>query len=301
MNELFDKLIIRVIFTCFICAIIYFYKIVHSKLNPYTKSQLNTKFYTSKNAASTIHLFSRILGIGIIFSEFHFYLSDNILITFLDFFIQASSCLFLFLLSTYILESIVLYNFDYNDEIHKRKNISYAIICFALSIAVAQLIKSIVIVSNNSLILLFFLWLFATVLIGFATKSYPLISKMPFNRLIIQKNYPMSFSYAGFIWGWSLIISTAINHPLNDIKWYSIQVILKILLAAIIFPIFRIALIKIYCLQDDLGQVTSDQELAEITPPHIGHGIYEGLLFLTCSILTMLITQHVNFGTFYPV
>ena len=98
MNELFDKLIIRIIFTCFICAIIYFYKIAHSKLHPHTKSQLNTKFYPSKNAASTIHLFSRIIGIGIIFSEFYFYLSDNILITLLDFFIQASSCLFLFLL-----------------------------------------------------------------------------------------------------------------------------------------------------------------------------------------------------------
>lgn len=301
MNELFDKLIIRIIFTCFICAIIYFYKIAHSKLHPHTKSQLNTKFYPSKNAASTIHLFSRIIGIGIIFSEFYFYLSDNILITLLDFFIQASSCLFLFLLSTYILESIVLYNFDYNDEIQKRKNISYAIICFALSVAVAQLIKSILIVSSNSLVLLFFLWLFAIVLIGFATKSYQFISKMPFNRLIIQKNYPMSFSYTGFIWGWSLIISTALNHPLNNIKWYSIQVILKILLAAIIFPIFKIAITKIYSLQDEFNQTKTDKEIAEITPPLIGQGIYEGLLFLTCSILTTLITEHVNFGTFYPV
>jgi uncharacterized membrane protein YjfL (UPF0719 family) len=303
MTELFDKLIIRVIFTSFICVLLFAYKYAHLFLYPTLKPQIFKRVYPSKNSADSLHLFARILGIAFIFSDFYFYMSDGILFAILHFLIKALAAFVTYLLSIYILESIVLYNFEYHDEILKRKNFSYSIIGFAHTLGLAYIIKNVILISKDNIILLLFLWLFTIVLIGFATKTYQFFSQLPFNRLVIQKNLSIAFSYTGFFWGWCLIISSAINNEinnLNDIKWYIIKVILKLLLAIIIFPLFKKGITLIFNLQDDyLNENITKQK--KITGPETGYGIFEGSTFLTSYFFTAIIIDNINFGTFYPV
>ncbi|PIK13835.1 hypothetical protein [Halobacteriovorax sp. JY17] len=301
MNELFDKLILRIVFTLFLCGILFLYKYAHSFLYPSSRTQIFKRFFPSKNSADTIHLFSRLIGIGIIFSEFYFTMSDKFYLVLIDFFLHATLVSFIYLVSIYIIESIVLYNFEYHDEIIKRKNISYALISFSNSIAVAYILKGVASVSQSSIIILFFLWLLSMVLLGFSTKSYSLISKLSFNRLLVQKNLAVGISYLGFIWGWALVINSSFDHELLNIKWYSIHVILKLILALLIIPIFRSGLIFIFKLQDDFNTTSKSKAGAVDSTAEIGYGVYEGAIFFTSCYLTTVITGNINFGNFYPV
>jgi hypothetical protein len=299
MNEIFDKLILRMAFTLFMCFILVVYKYAHMLLYPTSRLQIFKRFYPSKNSADSLHLFSRILGIGIIFSQFYFHVSDGFLFAIVDFFIKATLACAYYLISIYILESIVLYNFEYHDEIVKRKNMAYATVGFAHSLGLAFALKAILAVSQDSLLLMFFLWLFTIVLVGFATKTFVIMSKLPFNRLLVQKNLGLAFSYTGFIWGWIALITSSINLELTQIKWYAIQVILKILLSLIILPVFIWGIKSIFKLQDDLdAKFDAQNEGGEV---EFGYGLFEGLTFFTSCFLTMVITGQINFGTFYPV
>ncbi|MBL6988165.1 MAG: hypothetical protein ISR65_00215 [Bacteriovoracaceae bacterium] len=302
-NELIDKLIIRVIFALFLCLIVVIYKYAHVFLYPSTKKQLLVRFYPSKNATDTLHLFSRIIGIGLILSEFSFYMSDGLFVALLDFFIQGTSVSFLFLLSIYIIESIVLYNFEYSDEILKRKNYPYAIISAAGAIGVAFVLKTIVHTAGNSMTLLLFIWPFAIVIMGFTCKAYSFYSDLPFNRLVIQQNMALSFSYLGYFWGWCLIVAQALNHSTANIQWYSIQAILKIILAIIISPILRKGVKLIFKIYDseEKSETESVKKERTLYGPQLGHGVYEGALFLTSFYLTSIITGQIDFGSFYPV
>ncbi len=300
MNELFDKLILRFFLAFFVCLLLLVYKYAHGLLYPSSNQQLFKSFYPSKNTADTIHLFARILGVGILFSEFHFYLSEGLGNALFYFAIQAILTFAFYLLSLNIIESIVLYNFEYSDEILKRKNIAYAIICFSQAIAVAFVMKTVLSISENSLVLLFFLTLFSIVLTGFATKTFNLISKLPFNKLLVNKNMAISFSYMGFIWGWTLLICSSLSHDITSINWYAVQVVLKILLSLLIFPLFKLCLTTIFHIKEDsrIAQLDLSKDNQAVD---IGYGIYEGIIFFTSCYLTTVITGQIIFGTFYPV
>ncbi len=303
MNELFDKLILRVIFTLFIILILYLYRYFHSIFHPSSRQQLLKRFYPTKNSPGTIYLMSRILGIGLIFSEFYFFISDGIIFALIDFFIESSLAIILFMTSIYILDSIVLYNFEYEEEILKKKNFSYAIVSFAHALCTAYLLKIILAVSSHSLIMLIFLWLLGIVLIGFSTKTFSLISKLNFNRLLVQKDLGVSISYLGFLFGWTLIITSALNHELNNINLYNVQTLLKVVLSLIIIPIFRNGLVYIFKLQDappntSMGHPESSESSQA---KNLGYGVFEGITFFSSCYLTTVITGNINFGTFYPI
>ncbi len=280
-------------FTIFICGVIFLYKYTHLLLYPSSRSQIFKKFYPTKNSADTIHLFGRIIGIGIIFTQFTFQMSDGIFLALLDFFILSITTCILYLGSIYIMESIVLYNFEYVDEIHKKKNIPYAVISFTFATGLAYILKSILLVSQHSIILFLFLWLFSLVIIGFACKGFKLFSQLSFNKLLTQKSMALALSYMGFIWGWAIIISSSITHDIQNMQRYIIFIIIKILLALIIFPIFKKGIIFIFRLQDDHDP---SQPI-----PEIGYGLYEGATFFASCFLTTIITGQIKFGTFYPV
>ena len=267
---------------------------------PSSRSLLIQRFFPSKNSSDTIFLFARILGIGIVFSEFSFYMSDGFVAALLDFFIRAVIVIIMYLVYNYIIEGIVLYNFEYNDEVVKRKNMSYSLVSLAHSLGSAFILKSVLSVSQSSIIYLFFLWLFSIVLLGFATKTFSIMSQLEFNRLLIQKNMAVSFSYMGFLMGWSILISSAMSHQLQEVKWYTIQVVLKLLLSLIILPIFIKGIKWIFKIQDDLKEQRTEKGKA-VNEVEIGYGIYEGIIFFTCCFLTIVITGQINFGTFYPV
>jgi hypothetical protein len=300
MNELFDKLILRIIFTLFIIAILYTYRYAHAILYPSAKQKLLKRFYPAKNSSDTIHLMSRILGIGIIFSEFYFFISDGIIYALIDFFIESSIAFSTYLLSIFILDSIVLYNFEFEEEILKKKNFAYAIVSLTHSLCSAYMIKLVLAVSNHSMIMFIFLWLFGIVLIGFSTKTFEYLSKLPFNRLLVHKNLGVAISYLGFLFGWTLIISSALNNQLEDVSSYSVQVLLKIVLSLIIIPIFRKGLMVVFKLQEEVAPEIKTED-ADHQMQSLGYGVFEGISFFSSCYLTTVITGNIHFGTFYPV
>jgi uncharacterized membrane protein YjfL (UPF0719 family) len=303
MNEISDKLILRIIFTIFVCLALYLYKYAHLLLHRSSRSQLIKKFYPSKNPADTLHLFARILGVGLIYSEFYFNLSDGIVWTLIDFFVQSIIIFFIYLVTIYVVESIVLYNFEYQDEILKKKNLSYAIICFTNSLGLAYLFKNVLAVSSSSFELLLILWLFSMVVLGIALKAFTYITQVNLNFLIMQKNISIAFIYMGYFLGFILILSSSLSHDLENIKWYSIQVLLKILLSLIILPFFRKGIMWVFNLSDDFesnGNNTTRTSGDELKEPELGYGIYQGVLIFTSCFLTTVITGQVHFGNFYP-
>lgn len=300
MNELFDKLILRIAFTLFICLILFFYRYLHAILYPSSRSQIFKKFYPSLNSADTIHLFSRIIGLGIIFQPLFLNISAGIMIGLLDFLIKGLLGIFLYLCSIYIIESISLYNFEYVDEIVKRKNLSYGIISFGEALALAFIIKTVIRASNGSLIILLFLWLFSLILLGFSIKFYSIVSKLSLIKLVTQKNLAVSFSYSGYFLGCALIIISAFTHDFQNIQSYAVFVALRIILSAIIFPIFNLGLYYVFQLKD-ADKPQDKSESSGIENPNVGYGVYEGSVFLTSALLTSIITGHIEFGSFYPV
>ena len=294
MNEVFDKLLIRFLFTIFICVSLFLYKYAHIIFYPSKKKQILKKIYPSENYVDTLHIFSRLIGIALIFSVLEFNEYIGILKSIFDFFIMGLSGVALYLLSIYISESIILYNFEYKDECLKKKNPAYGIVGFANSISLALIIRTLFLESEHSLIILIILWLFSLVLFGFSTKLFKYVSSLSFNSLMIQKNIGLAASYAGFLFGNALIITSAFNHEHHDLGSYSIQVILKTLLSALIFPLFRLGIITVFKIQEQ------QQLEGQTESPHLGYGIYEGSVFLTCALLTSIIIGQIHFGTIYP-
>lgn len=300
MSELFDKLIIRFVFAIFLCLMLFVYKYVHSFIHPSSRTQILKKFSPLKNPADTLHLFARLIGLGIIISEFYFYMSKGIGYAIFDFFLQATIAFVIFMASNFIVESIILYNFEYNDEIMKRKNMAYAIITFSNSIGIAFLLKTVLRVSSESLLYLVFLWLFSIVIMGFALKSYQFVSKLSFQKLIIQQNPAIAYSYTGFYFGWVVIISSALNHPINNMASYSVKVLLGVLLSLIVYPIIMKGLHWVFKIQE-VNFIEDKKEQIELESQELtSYGIYEGAIFFTTCFLTSVITGHIHFGTFYP-
>ena len=303
MNELFDKLILRIVVAAFLCTILFLYKYAHILFYPPAKSQLFKKFYPSRNPADTIHFFFKDYWYwNHFFLVLYFNINDGLLYGLLGFFLQTIVTSTLFLLSIYILESITLYNFEYKDEIITRKNLSYGIISFSHAISIALLIKAITQNSNNSFATLLFLWPLALVLFGLLTKLYPFLSQFSFNKLIIHKNLALAFSYSGFLIGISIITISSLNHELINIVNFSYHVILKILLSVIIFPIFQKGIIKVFNIQIESkeNQISSEDKKDEFLGPPLGLGVFEGSIFFTSCFLTSIITGHILFGNFYP-
>lgn len=270
--------------------------------------------------ADTIHLFGRILGVGIILSEFNFSLNFGLGMAIYDLIVSSAIVFTIYLGSLYVLESVMLSQYEYAEEILKKKNVAYGLCCFGNAVAMAFLAKVILSISKDSLIMLVILWLFSMVITGFAVKTYDLISKLPFHKLMYQKNVAIGLAYCGFIWGQTIIICNGLNHELIEIKIYSLNFLVKIALSALIFPLLKKAIQIIYQLKEteaetlgvlttstreafleaDNGPITiAGQKGQDNIPP--GLGLFEGIVLMTSAFLTTVITGHIDFGSFYPV
>jgi uncharacterized membrane protein YjfL (UPF0719 family) len=153
MNEIFDKLLIRILFTVFICIALVLYKYAHILLYPSSQKQVFRKIYPSENYIDTLHFFSRLIGISLIFSSLEFNEYIGISISTFHFFVWSIIGLIFYLISIYITENIIFYNFEYKDEVLKKKNPAYGIISFVNAICVAFIIKTVFKESENSLII----------------------------------------------------------------------------------------------------------------------------------------------------
>jgi len=298
MAEIFDRLVIRILLAAFVCLMIYLYRYAHVIFYPSVKRQVLKKIHPAENPADTLHLFSRLVGISIIFSSITFNESSGFFLSLFHFAVWGTIAIVLYLLSLFIIESIVFYNFDYTDEILKRKNMSYAFISFCHAIVIAYLTKTVMMEAENSLVILLVLWLFMLVIVGFSVKYFTFISKLTFNRLLIQKNLSLCFSYGGFSLGAGCIIASCFDQEHYDITIYCIQVLLKTVLSLIIFPLFKKGLVKIFPVylgdeRGEVGQIDTDMQ-------SLGYGFYEGCIFISAAILTTMIVNRIQFGTIYP-
>jgi uncharacterized membrane protein YjfL (UPF0719 family) len=298
MAEIFDRLVIRLLLAGFVCLMIYLYRYAHVIFYPTVKRQVLKKINPSENAADTLHLFSRVVGISVIFSSITFNESSGFFLSIFHFAVWGSIAIVLYLLSLFIIESIVFYNFDYTDEILKRKNMSYAIISFCHALVIAYLTRTVMIEAENSLIILLVLWLYMLVIVGFSVKYYTFISKLSFNRLMIQKNLSLCFSYGGFTLGSGFIIASCFDQEHYDITVYCIQVLLKTILSLIIFPLFKRGLIKIFPIK--MGEERGAEGHIDNDMQSLGYGFFEGCIFISGAILTTMIVNRIQFGTIYP-
>lgn len=298
MAEIFDRLIIRLLLAAFVCLMMYVYRYAHVIFYPSVKRQVLKRINPAENPADSLHLFARLIGIALIFSSVSFNETSGFFLSIFHFAVWGMIAIVLYLLSLYIVESIVFYNFDYTDEILKRKNMSYAVISFCHSVVIAFLTRTVMSEAENSLIILLVLWLYMLVIVGISVKYYTLISRLTFNRLLIQKNLSLCFSYGGFALGAGIIIASCFDQEHYDITIYCIQVLLKTILSLIIFPIFKKGLFYIFPIK--LGETGGHESQIESDRQSYGYGFYEGAVFIAGAILTTMIVNRIQFGTIYP-
>jgi hypothetical protein len=299
MNDILDVFLIRFLFVLIICGLIVLYKYIHFILYPSSKNQLSQKFYPSRNPSETIMVFSRILGLGIIFSNFNIFLNQGFFYATFDFILSSTITFSLYLLSIYILESIALSEYEYIDEITQKNNISYAMVSASYSIGIPIIFRAYlthtVYENSHNIIYIIFMWCFTIVLLGFAVKSYSFVSKLNFNYLLGQKSYALGFSYFGFFLAWVIILASALDQPIVEIKYYGISIILRIILSILIMPIFKGIIPYIFQIKDDL-EISTKDEKSQL--PSYGLGIYEGVMFMTSAFMTTLVTSNIIFPSF---
>ncbi|MBF0313813.1 MAG: hypothetical protein HQK50_03230 [Oligoflexia bacterium] len=312
MNESLDKLLLRIIMAFSLCMMILIYKYAHFLFHPGLRNKLLKKFYPSQNPSDTIHFFSRVIGIGIVLTAPFFDLEYGIVFAFTGYILQALIALGLYTLSIYIIEGMTLYNYEYNDEVLTRKNLCYSTVCFSEAIAIAFILKYMIVYSNFSIFTLLYFWLLSLVMLGLSIKLYHFRSSLDFSKLMIHKNISLALSFSGHVFGSSVIIIASFNHNVGQMEEFTFQVLLKIVLALIILPIIQNGILFIFKITDDQkGLQSLDLSSEDAHPleesekdgvdPSFGSGLTEGTLFLTSSLLTSTIIGPVNFGNFYPL
>lgn len=281
-------LVITVIFLVLI------YKYAHVYLLSQGKKQVLNKHCPTTNPANTLYFFSRVLGLSLILLSFKFHLNTEIGLAIFHMIFWGSISFLIYLISLYIIESIVLYKFEYIDEVAKKENLSFSIVSFSNAIAVAIIIKQLLMESEDSILILILLWLFSMVIFGFANKSYQYFSRFNLSKHIVQKEIGASLSFSGFSLGISLLISEAFHISHYDIQSYFIRVILRILLCLIIAPLIYKGIKFVFNFSHITHQEVFESETAQKN--YLGYGIYEGALFLIVSLFTNMIANQITFS-----
>ena len=293
-EEQLDKFILRIVFCCLFILVLYCYKYVHWILYPKAKKQMSQKFYPSVSLADTLHYFARIIGFGIVFSQVQIGLKNGLLFSIVDLCFQVILMFVVYLISFAVAESIAFYNFTYSDEITRRKNLCYGAIHFSLAIALALVVREIFMSAEHSLVLLLFLWAYASVAFGFAIRLYHYYSRFSFNQLVITKNMALAASYSGYILGCAFLINSVLERITLSITEYIQLTVLKWLLTVLIFPLFILGIKRVFLLQDQ-ASIKGEYKL-DVDRSELGHGLYEGVVFLTAALFTVVITEHIVFG-----
>lgn len=265
-------------------AFAFIYRLLHVFLYPSARSHFFSVPFNPINSLDLLHLFSRLIGIVLIFSNL--YIVNDIQ----QFVIWAGVGFVLYLLSLVISENIIFYNFGYHDEIFKHKNYAYGLINFFNAICQGLIISEILVSSNDSIMSLVIFWLQSLVIYGLSTKVFKYIYHTSFDSLMIQKSLALGLTYSGFLVGNTLILIASISSDSYDIVGFVIQVFLKINLGMLIMPLFLNALPAVFKIQ-----LLTDQQKDQI-----GWGISSFSLYVVAAILSSVIIGHIHFGTIYP-
>jgi hypothetical protein len=293
MNEIFDRLLIRILLVGVVLGVLALYQWAHHIFYPTGKAQIGRRFDPSENPADTLHLFARLTGFVMILSSLRFDEGHGIMLSLFHYIVWGGLTAGLYLGSLFLVESIVLFNFEYRDEVLKRRNLTYALVCAAHALAIAHVTRVVVDQAENSLVILLILWMLAMVVMGFGSKYFQLLSRLHLDRMVGQDQPAVAVSYAGFTLGLGWLVGESFNHEHFDITMYCVQVLLKIMLALIVYPLFRKGLRMLFRVDLPPGKVEHEKA-------NWGLGVFECALFLSSAVMTSMIVNHIRFGTIYP-
>ena len=285
MEEIFDHLLIRILFTALLIGILYGYRYAHLFLYPQGKKQVIALFNPLENTADTIHYMARIIGICIVFTSFEVHLFENILMSVLHFLFWTTVDIIFYLLSLYLMELIVLHSFQYQQEILKRKNITFAIINAALAICLAILIQNIIEIADYSIPMVIILWLFMIVVFGLLVKQFHLISHYHFSKAVFSKDPGVAISYVGYLLATTMIVYSAFNQEQKNITNFIATAFTNLLLCGILLPLFYYGIRNVFLSTRKMTMMIYDEEL-EIK---YDLGIAEAMLFLAAAFLTSIV------------
>lgn len=294
--EHLDKLILRIIFCGIFLLFFYLCRYAHQIFywNLWGRIKEDNDFPMNPVKALCFH--SRIVGLGIIFSTTVIDLDRGLLLAIFGLVIRLALCILIYFASLFVAENIVLCNFDPAREIVKNKNLSYGIIQFSHSIVVALVISRVFTVADDSIAHLALFWLYSMVALGFSMKLYSYYTKFSFNELLGKKKITLAISYSGYLGGCAFLVNSTLQEMSMEIINYAQLVILKLLLIALIFPLFIIGVKRVFFgAHNDPGHISDTGYGLDI-----GYGVYEGALFFTSSVMTVVIIDQVFFGVFYP-
>lgn len=294
MEEILDNLVLRIVFVAFIFILLIAYRFAHYFLYPNGRRQIKQVFNPLSNPCNSLHFFTRILGIAIVFTSLDFDYFYSLSLGSVHLFSTGLIAIILYLISIYLAESIILYKFDHTDEILKRENFSYAVTAFAIGISQAFIIRQVINQSSNSFIITGILWLLAMVLFGFSSKIYSYYSIFEFHKNIIQKKIGVALSYSGFLFGNTLLLVLAFEQEHFDIQNYILRVLLKVLLCLLIMPIFIKILYQVFTIKRTSSTDSFDDNKI------FSLGLLEAIIYPTASILSSIVIYNINLSIIIP-
>ena len=297
-TEHLDKLILRIILCGIFLIFFYLCRYIHWFFYPAIRRHIQKEFDLSMNSSHTLHYLSCLIGLGIVFTSIEINFDQGLLLAAAELFFRNILSIVIYFISLFIVESIALYDFNSFHEVVQKKNLSYGIIHFAQSLAIALVISKVFIATGESIAHLALLWLYSMVIFGVAIKFYKYYSKLSFNSLLDQRSTTLAISYSGYIGGCAFLINSTLQEMTMEILSYVQLLILKLLLISLIFPLFIMGIKKVFFLKD-YKKLSKDSGFM-LEKPVLGYGVYEGILFFSSSIMTVVIIDQVFFGIFYP-
>lgn len=293
MEEIFDHLIIRFVFAITLCFLLYSYKYLHFLLYPSGKKQVLQLFNPLTNTADSIHYFGRLIGMGVIFLSYDIHFYDNLPQTIFYFSFWSTVDIGIYLLTMTILEGILFYKFDYQQEILKRKNITYATLSAFLSINAAFILKKAISLSEHSVPTLVTIWLLGLVLFALIAKQYSFFSIFNFSKQIYSRDNGVLFSFTAFITCISVLLTKAMETEAISLTNYLGNFLVKVLLCSIFMPIFYQVIKMIYLVKQKMTLVIYDHTVNGKELP-LALGILEAMLFCLTSFMTYAVVFGIN-------
>lgn len=306
MTELLDKLVLRLIFAICVCLVLWIYKQTYLALPKFSKGPLSLSPTTPpRNSAELMHILSRVIGLTVVFSGLSLDFKYGIWYGLLELTLKTLIVSLIQFISLYLMESIALFNLDYQEEILRKKNDCLGFMIFVQSLCVATLLRNLISNRPFNLMFILFFWPFSLLLLGLGMKGFRFLSKQSLTNLIARKNYAIILSYIGHLSGFTFILSVALDHPFHSLERYILEIVLNLTLAVIIFPIFLKILKKIFSpmteeIQTGIKNTSIFSDQQDLKNFSIGQGLYEGGIFFTAYLLTGLINNQVNFDSLYP-
>lgn len=291
MEEIFDNLLTKIFFSIMFIGILYLYRYAHLILYPQAKKQVLNLFNPFENISDSIHYFSRIVGISIVFSSINIQVSENLTLSIVNFAFWTIVNIIFYLLSLYILELIVLHAFQYQQEILKRKNISYAIVSAVIAICLSFLIKNTTQIADNSIPFMIIVTLYTIVIFGLFLKQYHLVSRFSFSKSIIGQDLGVVISHAGFCIAATIIVHYCFKFSSDNLENFITTSLTYFLLCGILLPFFYYFLQRVFLSKLHMAISIFDEKLG------IQHnlGITECMLYLSSTLLTIIIVFNINF------